>query len=528
MATESRNQADLDEKLTVNIAIVGGGRACNYFLKLLQENALPLVKVNLVGVCDINPAAEGLQTAKQMGIFTTNDFRDFFAIDNLDSILELTNRRQVLLELIKLRPKRVGILEHNIGRFLRKYFEMHQRLEQAEHRAALADTAADFIIRNSNAAIAIISNDFTIAEANEAYLERVTRTREQVIGEPCYRVYYDRKAPCAGSQPAMKCPMLETLKTGRTAHVIHEHGASAGQPTYENIVTYPLIDDCGEVTKVIEIWRDITADLATRWEKRAQDLRNGLKRMVQEDRMISLGKLAASCVHEINNPIQGLLTYCELMRKMVAEEAPDAANWKLLGGYLDIVSNELVRCGDIVSGLLSFARETSRGYVDLDLNEVLYAVTALTRHKMELLNITLDFQPPAGIILVRGDANQLQQAMLNLIFNAIEAMPGGGELAIRACIDAANRQVAIDVQDTGSGIRETDLDHIFDPFFTTKTPGQGTGLGLSIVYGIIKNHGGRVKVKSTAGTGTVFSIHLPLVYGRGSIKDPGEIPCLKK
>ena len=511
MVTAAKNHPELNDKLTVNIAIVGGGRACNFFLALLQANTLPLLKVNLVGVCDINPEAEGLLAAKKMGIFTTSDFRDFFSIDNLDSILELTNRKKVLLELIRLRPKRVGILEHNIGRFLRNYFQMNQQLQSAEHRAALAKTVSDFIIQHSNAAIAIINSNYTIAEANEAYLKTVKKPRSQVIGGYCYQVYYDRNAPCASSQQTLKCPMLETLKTGRTAHVIHEHGASTGQTTFENIVTYPLKDEFGEVTHVIEIWRDITADLTTRWEKQTRDLRNDLQRMVQEDRMISLGKLVASCVHEINNPIQGLLTYSELMRKMTAEEKPSEDNWTQLNEYLAIVSNELVRCGDIVSGLLSFSRETSRGYVDLNLNDVLAAVTALTRHKMKLQNILLKLELSPGIMLVRGDTNQLQQAMLNLIFNAIEAMPAGGELTIIGRTDKVSGQVFIDVRDTGNGILEKDLDHIYDPFFTTKAPGEGTGLGLSIVYGIIKNHGGQVKVKSAVDTGTVFSLRLPLV-----------------
>jgi PAS domain-containing protein len=296
------------------LAIVGGGRACKFFLTLLESNAFPLLTIKLVGVCDINPEAEGLLMAKQMGIFTTSDFRDFFALDNLDSILELTNRKRVLLELIKLRPQRVGILEHNIGRFFRNYFMMNQQLQSAEHRALLAKTVSDFIIRHSNAAIVVLNTDFTIAEANEAYLNVVDKPRAEVIGGYCHKVYYDREAPCASSPPILNCPMLETLKTGQTAHVIHEQRSINGHTSYDNIVTYPLKDENGEVTGVIEIWRDITADLATRMEKQAQDLKNDLKRMVQEDRMISLGKLVASCVHEINNPIQGLLTYCDLMR----------------------------------------------------------------------------------------------------------------------------------------------------------------------------------------------------------------------
>ena len=113
--------------------------------------------------------------------------------------------------------------------------------------------------------------------------------------------------------------------------------------------------------------------------------------------------------------------------------------------------------------------------------------------------------------MVRGDTNQLQQAMLNLIFNAIEAMPTGGELLITTRPDASTGQVVIEVQDTGTGILKENINHIYDPFFTTKAPGEGTGLGLSIVYGIVKNHGGHVKVKSAVDTGTVFSLRLPLV-----------------
>ena len=502
-----------EEQLAVNIAIVGGGRACSFFLDLLESNAFPLLKVNLVGVCDINPEAEGLLKAKRMGIFTTGDFRDFFAFDNLDSILELTNRKQVLLDLVKLRPRRVGIIEHNIGRFFRDYYRMNQRLQSAEHQAAMAQTVSDFIIRHSNAAIVVINTDFTIAAANEAYLKGVGKTEAEVLGSYCHQVYYDREAPCASSQPILSCPMLETLKTGQTAHVIHEQRAASGDTTYGNIVTYPLKDENGEITSVIEIWLDITDDLSTRWEKRTEDLKKDLKRMVQEDRMISLGKLVASCVHEINNPIQGLLTYCDLMRRMTDQEPPTPDNWKELNGYLAIVSDELVRCGDIISGLLSFSRETTPGYVDVDLHDILTAATTLTRHKMELQSVELALELAPGLVMVRGDTHQLQQAMLNLIFNAIEAMRAGGTLVISTHPDRAGNSVTIKVKDTGDGIPPENLDHIYDPFFTTKAPGEGTGLGLSIVYGIVKNHGGQVKVKSEVNRGTVFSLCLPMLTG---------------
>jgi two-component system NtrC family sensor kinase len=114
--------------------------------------------------------------------------------------------------------------------------------------------------------------------------------------------------------------------------------------------------------------------------------------------------------------------------------------------------------------------------------------------------------------MIRGDVNQLQQCLMNLIFNAIEAMPNGGELSTILSLDRAERLVQLEIKDTGCGIRAEDLDHIFDPFFTTKREGEGTGLGLSIVHGVVKTHGGDIRVKSEAGKGSAFFLHFPSPY----------------
>jgi two-component system NtrC family sensor kinase len=169
----------------------------------------------------------------------------------------------------------------------------------------------------------------------------------------------------------------------------------------------------------------------------------------------------------------------------------------------------LERCGNIVSGLLSFSRETSREHKSINLNEVLEAVVALTRHKLELQGIKLTMHLYPGLLWVRGNANQLEQCLLNLIFNAMEAMPEGGNLTVVSGLDAAQEQVQVEIQDTGSGIHKENLNHIFDPFFTTKETGEGTGLGLSIVYGIVKNHGGHTRVTSEVGKGSSFILTFP-------------------
>ena len=506
--TDATNQR-VPDRLPLNIAIVGGGRACKFFLELIEKDAFSYLNIRLMGVCDINPKAEGILRAKELGIYTTDNFQNLFQLKNLDSIIELTNNKQVLLDLIKARPKGVGIVEHNISRFIRSFFEMNQKLKSAEQQVLLEKMSSDFLIQQSNAAIAVLNTDFTIDDVNDAYLKMVNKPKDEAIGKYCYEVHYGLSAPCSSAQPTMQCPMLETLKTGKSAHVIQEFPGPGNKSVYDNIVTYPLKDPGGEIYKVIEIWRDITEEINSRWEDRAKELKADLNRMVQEDRMISLGKLVASCVHEINNPIQGLLTFSDLMQAILAAGPVSAEDLEQFKQYLALMSDELERCGSIVSGLLSFSRETPLEYKPLNINDVLDAVITLTRHKMELQGVQLVTDLVTGIIMVYGDANRLQQALLNLVFNALEAMPQGGRLEISSRLSKDKKRIDIDVRDSGCGIPEADMDHLFDPFFTTKAEGEGTGLGLSIVYGVIKNHRGNVHVSSTVGKGTVFTLSLP-------------------
>ena len=501
---------EIPNRLPLNIAIVGGGRACKFFLELLQTDYLKYLDIHLMGVCDIDPHAEGLLMAKQMGIFTTDNFRDFFKFKELNSIIELTNNRKVLLDLVKLRPKGVGILEHNIGRFFRLFYHVDQQLKSAEHQVTLQKMFSDFLIQQSNEAIVVLNTDYTITEVNDSYLNIVDMKREDVLGAHCFEAYYGLHAPCPSLYPMMKCPMRETLRTGKPAHVVHEYTGKENGTVYGNIVTYPLRNQEGEIFQVIEIIRDITEAISTGWEKRVKELKADLNKMVQEDRMISLGKLAASCVHEINNPIHGLLTFTDLMQDILAEGNPAPEELEKFKEFLTIMSSELERCGAIITGLLSFSREYPLAYKDIIFSDILDAVIRLTHHKMELQNIRLVTDFKADVAMVKGDANRLQQVLLNLIFNAIEAMPEGGELCITSCLVKNNQEIQIEIRDSGHGIPEKQINHIFDPFFTTKKEGEGTGLGLSIVYGVVNNHGGKIQAKSQENEGTAFVLTFPL------------------
>ncbi len=494
---------------TINLAIVGGGRACKFFLDLLQSESFTYLKVNIVGVCDINPEAEGFVLAKELGIYTTDSFQDLFKIKDIDTIIELTGQKDVLLEIIRLRPKGVGVLEHNIGRLMRRLFEVDQRLSSAEEQLVFEKNFSDFLIQQSTAAIVILNTNFEIVETNDPYLKAVNKSKEDVIGGYCYEISHSYKVPCSSSRPDMKCPLVETLRTGRSAHVIHEHPDSGGHFKFCNLVTYPLRDQNGEIYRIIEVWRDITEQLSYRWEKRVNELKSDFQKMIQEDRMISLGKLVASCAHEINNPIQGLLTFSDLMQDILAEGEPSSEDLKQFKDHLALMSKELERCGNIVSGLLSFSRESPGEYKGIDLNQVLLAAILLTRHKMKLRDVDLIIRLYPDLSMILGNDRELQQCFLNLIFNAIEAMPGGGQLKLISKLANDGKNVCIEIHDTGYGIPKGNLDHIFDPFFTTKGEGEGTGMGLPIVYGVVKNHKGNITIDSTEGKGSSFILNFP-------------------
>ena len=499
------------ESLSFNLAILGGGKACRSFLEFLKDQPFRHVDINIVGVCDINPRAQGFCLAKEMGIYTTENLRNLFKIKELDAIIELTGSRDALLDLIRLRPQGLAVFEHRSVAFLKDHSITDHVLKSLDEQVAVEKGVSDFLIQQANERIVILNPDFTISEANDSYIKAVGKSKEEVVGAHCYKVTHGVKAPCTASHPGLGCPLVETLKTGQSAHVIHEHSHSSldGQPTYCDMVTYPVKDRDGRIEHVIEVWRDITDQLSSRLERRINAIKDDFKKLVQEDRMISLGKLVASSVHEINNPIQGLLTFSDLMQEILRDGSPDPQDLENFKEYLSLMSRELARCGDIISGLLSFSRQSEIEYKDVDLNEILDQVLALTHHKMEIQDIQLSTRLSSAPLIINGHPNQLQQCFLNLIFNAIEVMDLGGRLTVTSDLDRAHRSVLVNIQDTGCGIPEENLGHIFDPFFTTKQEDEGIGMGLSIVYGIVKNHGGEITVASRVGKGTSFTMRFP-------------------
>ncbi len=268
--------------------------------------------------------------------------------------------------------------------------------------------------------------------------------------------------------------------------------------------------------------RQWTRTLEARVREKTIELERAYRRLVQSEKMASLGKLSAVVAHEINNPLAGILTYSKLLTRMTGNGLADGARLEEARKYLQIIEGESRRCGTIVKNLLTFARQAPLNPQHNDLNAVVERCLLLVGHQMELQSIDLDKDLAPALPPIYCDAGQVQQALLALLMNAVEAMPHGGRLSVRTRFDAERRLGRIEVRDEGPGIPEDVLPRIFEPFFTTKEEGKGVGLGLAVAFGIIQQHGGNIEVASAPQKGTTFTVMLPQEASIGGAAPPAE------
>jgi two-component system NtrC family sensor kinase len=237
--------------------------------------------------------------------------------------------------------------------------------------------------------------------------------------------------------------------------------------------------------------------------ERTDELKKIHDQLFRSEKLASIGKLAAGVAHEINNPLTGVLTNSSLLLEDLEESDPRRED-------VQVIVNETIRCREIVKRLLDFARQTKPQKKLTNINQIIENIILLVRNQSSFRNIIIKKTLSDNIPEILADMDQIQQVFINLILNASEAMQNGGQLVIESRISSNEDYIEIQFTDSGCGIKEQDKAKIFDPFFTTK--GHGTGLGLSISYGIIERHGGKIIVDSTPGSGTVFTIFLPVDY----------------
>ncbi|MBI5503396.1 MAG: HAMP domain-containing protein [Deltaproteobacteria bacterium] len=278
-----------------------------------------------------------------------------------------------------------------------------------------------------------------------------------------------------------------------------------------------------EIGQLARSFNKMTGDLKqareelTAWSGRLEqsllakttELSKTQRQVVLMERMASLGKLAATVAHEINNPLAGILNYAKLVERTLRESTAvhPEEEAEELGRYINLIQKETARCGNTVRNLLLFTRQSGAEFILVPLNPIIERSLMIVRHHLEMAGIDLETGFLEGDDAIVCDGDQVQQALVAILMNAIEAMTEGGALTVKA--ERVDDCVQVSVRDTGVGIPPEVVPHIFEPFFSTKEDQNGVGLGLSVAYGIMQRHGGRIEVDSEVGRGTTFTLVLP-------------------
>ena len=302
--------------------------------------------------------------------------------------------------------------------------------------------------------------------------------------------------------PSELCELLDPLRRDNGVHNFYKVAlkAPAGEPREVtlNIAIAPLVSREGEQIGRLIIFEDVTRHVELE------------RKLVQADKLSSIGLLAAGVAHEVNTPLAVISTYAQMLAKQISGDAQKAP-------LLEKIARQTFRASEIVNSLLNFSRTSNTEFESVDLNKIIRETLTLLEHQMATSGVTVKISLHDSLPRIKGNSGKLQQVFLNLFINARDAMDAGGTLAVRS-LDHGGR-VRVTIADSGSGISPENLSRIFDPFFTTKAAKKGTGLGLSVSYGIVREHGGEIEVESQVGSGTRFELSFP-----GGISEPQPAP----
>jgi PAS domain S-box-containing protein len=339
----------------------------------------------------------------------------------------------------------------------------------------------------------VIDKDYRIVTWNrnrEIGLQGVPR--EEVIGRNVFEVL--TKYP----HGELSREFERAFRTGKIERIEQRTTDSNGTSKHWLVSKIPMRDsDTGEVTHVITVGEDVTVRV------------EAIHAVGRAEKLAAVGRLASGVVHEINNPLATISACAEALETRVTEGVFDVSpEVEDLREYLSLIRSEAFRCKTITNGLLDFSRVRTGNRTPIDMGLTIKSSARLIAHQKRGDNIEIKLELDENLPPISADEGQMQQAVIALSTNAIDAMQGGGTLTLRA--SSQNGRVVVEIQDTGHGIAPEDLPKVFEPFFTTKEIGKGTGLGLAVCYGIVTEHGGRLAVRSNVGVGTTFTMYLPI------------------
>lgn len=501
----------------VNIGLVGGGQ---FTAEVLQKTTYggsehELLRAKIQAVADPDPQAPGMVAARDLGLSTLEDYKELYEPElGINLIIIMQPSEEILYDILATRPKEIRIMSYHTFRLFWESIstEADKLRKRTQEIEAILDGIQDFIV--------VLSPQLQIIDVNKAFLEQMGFERQEVIGQPCHEVFQRINRQCRYNEDNINCPLKEVEQTRQSSQRIFPRVSAEGKVVYIEVSIYPIWEDDGSISRFIEVSRDVTKReredeeinrrLEQMVEKRTKQLKQRQQEILHQDKMASLGKLSASVVHEINNPISGILNLILLIQKMSQELDLQGDMGQKFARYLKLMETETRRISRITSNLLSFSRESKIEMQPLNINQLLEEILFLNANFLKINQIKLHKELASGLPDLVGDGEKLKQVFMNLISNACEAMQPKGQGVLSIKTRQVNNKIQVILQDNGIGVRQEDVPRVFDPFFSTKFQGKGVGLGLSVAYGIVQQHCGQLELESEPDQGTTVIVSLPL------------------
>jgi len=503
------------EMPTTRIGIVGGGGFCREFIEKTMIYGKNFVNgARIVAVADPDPKAPGIVLAREMGLIAVSDYHEFYSPEHrIDLIIDLVPEEAVFSDILATKPIHIRLLSNRVFRLLWNTVTLQEKelRDRTKELMTILDGIQDFIV--------VITPERKIVEANRAFLDHMGYSRDEVIGRTCHEIFQNTSEPCA--QGDIVCPLNEVIRNRRPDQQVLTRVGHNGELRYIEVTLFPIWESDGKISRFVEISRDITdrkrkeeeitQRLEQMVEERTRQLEETHEKLLHQDKMASLGKLSASVVHEINNPIAGMLNLLVLIQRIIDEGSVGEKEIGQFREYVHLMETETRRISRIVSNLLAFSRQSKLTVAEVSINRIIEKTLFLNANLLKINRIKVTTNLDQNLPDVLGSEDQFQQIMMNLISNAAEAMEtSGGILNIATVHSLRHNSVVVCIQDSGVGISRENQKRLFEPFFTTKKQGKGVGLGLSVVYGIIEEYGGSISVSSEVGRGTTFRVEIPL------------------
>ena len=395
------------------------------------------------------------------------------------------------------------------------HLENQRRLEQ---EIVIAKNYLENIIENTQTSLMVMDRELIVGTVNTAQSKALGRPKQDILGRPFFSLFPDDLPHYEGIPIEI---LLQRCMSGRTSIEIKEYRITGLQPEpiFFDMNVSPLLI-AGEVAGIViasnnvtkrvhleEALKQYTAELEDRVEREVATAKKLEQQVLHSEKLAALGRLAAGVAHEIGNPLTSISTFAQLLREMTTDEFAQSS--------LDTINSHIQRITEIVRQMSTFARPDTTTMKLAQVNDILRSsldLMRLDKRMKSTLEITVDLAPDMPRTMI--DEGQIAQVFINIILNALDAMPDGGKLSVTSR-HGMNEQgldtIFVDFHDSGTGIPPADLEKIFDPFYTTKEVGKGTGLGLSVSYNIVKRFKGDIKVASSLGTGATFTIILPIL-----------------